>query len=66
MGRHPERNRSSGGAKDLPLLNIVLPEIPPPAGEIAGVRDDAICEAEEFKLSHYPSASMLYNSRLIP
>jgi len=53
MGRHPERSRSSGGAKDLPLLNIALSLIPPPAGEIAGVRDDAMYEAEEFKLTDY-------------
>jgi hypothetical protein len=29
IARHPERSRSSGGAKDLPPLNIVLPTIPP-------------------------------------
>ena len=46
---HPERSRFSGGAKDLTSLNILLFEIPPPAGENAGVRDDKI-RTREFKL----------------
>ena len=50
--RHPERRRFSGEAKDLLLLNIVLPEIPPPAGENAGVRDDAVCVRRKRKLNH--------------
>jgi exodeoxyribonuclease-3 len=39
--RHPERSRSSGGAKDLPLRQCVPREIPRPAGKDAGSRDDA-------------------------
>jgi hypothetical protein len=64
MGRHPERSRSSGGAKDLPLLNSTLSEIPSPAGEIAGVRDDAMYEAEEFKLSHYGGSGSVWFAML--
>ena len=39
--RLPERSRSSGAAKDLPLRNACR-EIPRPAGENAGLRDDAM------------------------
>ena len=41
------------GAKDLAHLRICPREIPPPAGENAGVRDDAVCERRKFNLSHY-------------
>ena len=34
-------------------MKIVLLEIPPPAGENAGVRDDAVYERIKFKLNHY-------------
>src|SRR5579872_6759934 len=39
--RHPERRRLTAGAKDLPLIQVMGHEIPPPAGESAGLRDDA-------------------------
>src|SRR5215469_10053249 len=42
--RHPERSRSSGGAKDLPQRCCAPREIPRLAGESAGLRDDAIIE----------------------
>ena len=35
--RHPERSRSSGGAKDLPLRHCVPREIPRPAGKKRGL-----------------------------
>ena len=46
--RHPERSRSSGGAKDLACSakDAGSREIPRPAGEDAGLRDDASMEAE--------------------
>jgi len=41
--RHPERSRSSGGAKDLARIasDFAPREIPRPAGESAGLRNDA-------------------------
>ena len=47
-GRHPERRCFTAGAKNL-ALNTVLAKIPPPAGENAGVRDDAAYHRREFK-----------------
>jgi 4-amino-4-deoxy-L-arabinose transferase-like glycosyltransferase len=48
QGRHPERSRSSGGAKDLASSahDDGPREIPRPAGKNAGLRDDAPVEAE--------------------
>jgi hypothetical protein len=51
-GRHPERRRFSAGAKDLPPSIPCLPEIPPPTGENAGVRDDAVYHRRKFKLNN--------------
>src|SRR6185437_4636362 len=39
---HPERSRSSGGAKDLAWGIYAAREIPCPAGETAGFWDDAL------------------------
>jgi hypothetical protein len=41
--RHPERSRFSGGARDLARSEIALGarKIPRPAGESAGLRNDA-------------------------
>jgi len=42
--RHPDRSRSSGGGRDLPLIGCISREIPRPAGKIAGLRDDAAAD----------------------
>ena len=42
----PERRRFSAGAKDLPLIGLLPREIPPPPGENAGVRYDAVYERD--------------------
>ena len=44
--RHPERRRSSGGAKDLPLRRCVPREIPQPAGKNAGIFGMTPCEIQ--------------------
>jgi hypothetical protein len=52
--RHPERSRFSGEWRDLARgEHADAREIPRPAGENAGLRDDA--SGEKFKLSHYRS-----------
>jgi len=58
--RHPERSRFSGGAKDLArIVRGPAPrEIPPPAGESAGVRDDAL-SASVLAKSESVSISLL-------
>ena len=41
LRRHPDCRRFSAGAKDLPYDEFVVRDIPCPAGEGAGLRDDA-------------------------
>jgi hypothetical protein len=49
--RHRERSRFSGAARDLLVHNPFAREIPRPAGEGAGLRNDA-SPTIEFKLHH--------------
>jgi hypothetical protein len=63
--RHPECSRFSGGAKDLARIDLDFSsrEIPRPAGESAGLRNDASVLGPEFKLTHCLERSKWTNSQ---
>jgi len=63
--RHPERSRSSGGARDLARSDRgqAPREIPRPAGKGAGLRDDAVeYETSQIQMDA-PSIRLIMNDR---
>ncbi len=66
--RHPERSRSSGGAKDLPLRRCVPREIPRPAGKKRGLFGMTPGNAEDHQARYIEAAvqGVLFTSIYLP